>query len=131
MLTHFRVWAYFLGFPGEMHDSPPDRPARRHSRAGAGLERRRPLLRAALADFGAEVIKVEVAEGDAVRSMGKRLEASPLYAASIFRNKRLVSIDLKTPRGRELVAALAENPTSSWRTSVPARSSDSAWATRR
>lgn len=60
-----------------------------------------------LADFGAEVIKVEVAEGDAVRSMGKRLEGKSLYAASIFRNKRLVSIDLKTPRGRELIAALA------------------------
>lgn len=61
-----------------------------------------------LADFGAEVIKVEVAEGDAVRSMGKRVEGKSLYAASIFRNKRLISIDLKTPRGRELVTALAE-----------------------
>jgi crotonobetainyl-CoA:carnitine CoA-transferase CaiB-like acyl-CoA transferase len=60
-----------------------------------------------LADFGAEVIKVEVAEGDAVRSMGKRLEGKSLYAASIFRNKRLVSIDLKTPRGLELVAGIA------------------------
>jgi crotonobetainyl-CoA:carnitine CoA-transferase CaiB-like acyl-CoA transferase len=60
-----------------------------------------------LADFGAEVIKVEVAEGDAVRSMGKRVEGKSLYAASIFRNKRLVSIDLKTARGRELVAELA------------------------
>ena len=54
-----------------------------------------------LADFGAEVIKVEVAEGDAVRSMGKRLGGKSLYAASIFRNKRLVSIDLKTARGLE------------------------------
>lgn len=61
-----------------------------------------------LADFGAEVIKVEIAEGDPVRSMGKRLEGKSLYAASIFRNKRLVSIDLKTPRGRELVRGLAE-----------------------
>ncbi|MCC7194149.1 MAG: CoA transferase [Gemmatimonadaceae bacterium] len=60
-----------------------------------------------LADFGAEVIKVEVAEGDPVRSMGKRLEGKSLYAASIFRNKRLVSIDLKSPRGRELVGELA------------------------
>ncbi|MEO5695077.1 MAG: CoA transferase [Usitatibacter sp.] len=60
-----------------------------------------------LADFGAEVIKVEVAEGDAVRSMGKRLGGKSLYAASIFRNKRLVSIDTKTPRGREIIAALA------------------------
>jgi crotonobetainyl-CoA:carnitine CoA-transferase CaiB-like acyl-CoA transferase len=60
-----------------------------------------------LADFGAEVVKVEVAEGDAVRSMGKRLEGKSLYAASIFRNKRLVSIDLKTPRGLALVSELA------------------------
>lgn len=60
-----------------------------------------------LADFGAEVIKVEVAEGDAVRSMGKRLGGKSLYAASIFRNKRLVSIDLKTHRGLELIAELA------------------------
>ncbi len=60
-----------------------------------------------LADFGAEVIKVELAEGDPVRAMGKRLEGKSLYAASIFRNKRLVSIDMKTPKGRELVAELA------------------------
>ncbi len=59
------------------------------------------------ADFGAEVIKVELADGDPVRSMGKRANGKSLYAASIFRNKRLVSIDLKTDRGRALVAALA------------------------
>ena len=59
------------------------------------------------ADFGAEVIKVELAEGDPVRSMGKRLEGRSLYAASIFRNKRLVSIDMKSPKGRQLVGDLA------------------------
>lgn len=60
-----------------------------------------------LADFGAEVIKVELAEGDPVRSMGKQFEGKSLYAASIFRNKRLISIDLRTPKGRELVKRLA------------------------
>lgn len=60
------------------------------------------------ADFGAEVIKVEVAEGDAVRSMGKRVDGKSLYATSIFRNKRLISIDLKTEEGRALVCRLAE-----------------------
>jgi len=47
-----------------------------------------------LADFGAEVIKVEPAEGDAVRSMGKRFHGKSLYASSIFRNKSLISVDL-------------------------------------
>jgi crotonobetainyl-CoA:carnitine CoA-transferase CaiB-like acyl-CoA transferase len=60
------------------------------------------------ADFGAEVIKVEVAEGDAVRSMGKRAEGKSLYAASIFRNKRLISVDLKTDEGRDIVRRIAE-----------------------
>jgi crotonobetainyl-CoA:carnitine CoA-transferase CaiB-like acyl-CoA transferase len=60
-----------------------------------------------LADFGAEVIKVEPADGDPVRTMGKQLEGHSLYAASIFRNKRLVSIDLHREEGRDLVRDLA------------------------
>jgi len=51
-----------------------------------------------LADFGAEVIKVEPAEGDAVRTMGKRFHGKSLYAASIFRNKSLIAVDLRRPR---------------------------------
>ena len=60
-----------------------------------------------LADFGAEVIKVEPAEGDAVRTMGKRFHGKSLYAASIFRNKSLISVDLRKPEGQALVADLA------------------------
>ena len=52
-----------------------------------------------LADFGADVIKIEPPEGDAVRSMGKRFHEKSLYAASIFRNKSLIVLDLHTPRG--------------------------------
>ncbi len=59
------------------------------------------------ADFGAEVIKVEVAEGDPVRSMGKRVEGKSLYAASIFRNKKIISIDLKSEKGRDIIRRLA------------------------
>jgi len=61
-----------------------------------------------LADFGAEVIKVEPASGDTVRSMGKRLHGKSLYAASILRNKRLIVLDLKSERGLELVRRLAD-----------------------
>ena len=60
-----------------------------------------------LADFGAEVIKVEPADGDPVRTMGKQFEGRSLYAASIFRNKKLVSIDLHSEEGRALVRDLA------------------------
>ena len=56
-----------------------------------------------LADFGAEVIKVEPPGGDTVRSMGKRLDGRSLYAASILRNKQLISLDLRTEQGRDLV----------------------------
>jgi crotonobetainyl-CoA:carnitine CoA-transferase CaiB-like acyl-CoA transferase len=61
-----------------------------------------------LADFGAEVIKVEPAEGDPVRTMGKRFEGKSLYAASIFRNKSLISVDLRTPEGQQLIRDLVK-----------------------
>lgn len=60
-----------------------------------------------LADFGAEVIKVEPLEGDSVRHLGYHDGTVSLYAASILRNKKSVAIDIKTPRGVELVRAIA------------------------
>lgn len=59
------------------------------------------------ADFGAEVIKIEPADGDPVRSMGRHYQGSSLYAASIFRGKRLISVNLRTEEGREIVRNLA------------------------
>ena len=59
------------------------------------------------ADFGAEVIKVEAADGDPVRSMGKRYKNKSLWAASIFRNKSLIAVDLRKPRGQQLVKTIA------------------------
>lgn len=60
-----------------------------------------------LADFGAEVIKVEPLEGDTVRTMGRRKNGHSLYAASIFRNKRLLALDLAREAGRDIVRRLA------------------------
>jgi len=60
-----------------------------------------------LADFGAEVIKVETAAGDPVRTMGKRFHGKSLYAASIFRNKSLICVDLRRPEGQQVIAELA------------------------
>lgn len=61
-----------------------------------------------LADFGAEVIKVEPADGDAVRTMGKRCEGESLYAASILRNKSLLAMDLRLEEAREIVRRLVK-----------------------
>lgn len=60
-----------------------------------------------LADFGAQVVKVEPAEGDALRTMGKQFEGKSLYAASLFRNKSLVCIDLHTSQGQDIARSLA------------------------
>lgn len=61
-----------------------------------------------LADFGAEVIKVEPPSGDPVRQMGRRSRGRSLYAASILRNKHLISVDLRTPEGQDVVSRLVK-----------------------
>lgn len=62
-----------------------------------------PFCARLLADFGAEVIKVEPAEGDPIRVSGKRYKNKPLYASSLMRNKKLIVIDLRTEDGQNLV----------------------------
>ena len=59
------------------------------------------------ADFGAEVIKVEASDGDPVRSMGKRYRDKSLWAASIFRNKSLIAVDLRKPQGQDIIRKIA------------------------
>jgi crotonobetainyl-CoA:carnitine CoA-transferase CaiB-like acyl-CoA transferase len=62
-----------------------------------------------LADQGADVIKVEVPEtGDHVRSLGNQRAGMSAMFLNINRNKRSVSIDVKNPRGREIVLELAK-----------------------
>jgi crotonobetainyl-CoA:carnitine CoA-transferase CaiB-like acyl-CoA transferase len=67
-----------------------------------------PFCARLLADFGAEVIKVEPAEGDPIRVSGKRYKDKPLYASSLMRNKKLIVIDLRTPAGQDLVRRLVK-----------------------
>ena len=65
-----------------------------------------PFCARLMADFGAEVIKIEPREGDPVRSAAKRFQGKSLYAASLMRNKELISIDLRRPEGQDLVRRL-------------------------
>jgi crotonobetainyl-CoA:carnitine CoA-transferase CaiB-like acyl-CoA transferase len=59
-----------------------------------------------MADFGAEVIKIEPPEGDPVRQMGQHVEDVSLYAASLLRNKKSVVLDLKSPDDLAIAKAL-------------------------
>ena len=60
-----------------------------------------------LADFGAEVVKVESPEGDPLRSMGQRVDGISLYAATLLRNKQVAAIDLRRPEGQDIVRRIA------------------------
>jgi crotonobetainyl-CoA:carnitine CoA-transferase CaiB-like acyl-CoA transferase len=65
-----------------------------------------PFCARLMADFGAEVIKVEALDGDPIRISGKRFQGKPLYAASLSRNKRLIALDLRKPEGQEIIRKL-------------------------
>lgn len=59
-----------------------------------------------MGEFGADVIKIEPPDGDSVRQLGVAIDGIALYAASILRNKKTVSINLKTELGLQLVRQL-------------------------
>lgn len=66
-----------------------------------------PFCTRLLADLGAEVIKIEPRTGDPARQWGEMVEGRSLWWSMHARNKRSVTIDLKSEKGRELVMKLA------------------------
>lgn len=62
-----------------------------------------------LADFGAEVIKVEIpGTGDTLRSMGPFKGDEPLRWPTMARNKQSLTLDLRQERGKEILKKLVE-----------------------
>ena len=62
-----------------------------------------PFCARLLADFGAEVVKIEAPEGDPIRNLGETVGGKSLYAASILRNKVIASLNLRKPRAVEIL----------------------------
>ncbi|MEE2040687.1 CoA transferase [Nocardiopsis sp. CT-R113] len=68
-----------------------------------------PLAGSLLADMGADVVHVEPpGSGDAARGMGPERDGVRLWFKVSGRNKRSVTLDLRTAAGREVAASLVE-----------------------
>ena len=67
-----------------------------------------PVCARLLADFGADVIKIESPEGDPGRNFGAQVDGVSLYGTSMYRNKRAIVLDLKNPEGRDIALKLLD-----------------------
>ncbi len=66
-----------------------------------------PFCTALMADFGADVIKVEMpGAGDPSRAMGPFADGQSLVWPGLGRNKRSVTLDLRKPEGKEIFLQL-------------------------
>ncbi|NBS63331.1 MAG: hypothetical protein EBT33_03140 [Betaproteobacteria bacterium] len=67
-----------------------------------------PLASLLLADMGADVLKIEPPSGDPMQTLGPRNHAGEgLFHQTLNAGKRILRIDLKHPKGREALLALA------------------------
>ena len=65
-----------------------------------------PFAGCMLGYFGAEVIKIEPPGGDPIRNWRELKDGTSLWWRSLARNKKCISVDLKTDEGRDLVRQL-------------------------
>jgi formyl-CoA transferase len=66
-----------------------------------------PFAAVLMADFGADVIKIEMpGTGDPFRALGPYHKGEPMRWATMGRNKRCVTLDLRKEKGKELFLSL-------------------------
>jgi formyl-CoA transferase len=68
-----------------------------------------PLIASLLGDFGADVVKIEHPQGDALRNMGYKKDGKGLWWKVVSRNKRCVTLNLKAPRCAEVFKRLVRD----------------------
>jgi CoA:oxalate CoA-transferase len=69
-----------------------------------------PFCTQLLADMGAEVIKIESADrGDETRHQGAAVNGESWYFVGLNRNKKSLTLDLKSKEGKEIFRRLAED----------------------
>lgn len=66
-----------------------------------------PYCTMVLGDLGAEVVKLESLDGDSTRNFEPKVNDESYCFAVLNRNKKSISVDLKSPQGREVVLKLA------------------------
>jgi crotonobetainyl-CoA:carnitine CoA-transferase CaiB-like acyl-CoA transferase len=68
-----------------------------------------PFCTRLLGDLGADVIKVEPPTGDPVRQWGEQIDGNSLWWSMHGRNKRSITLNLKSPKARQIVLDLVAN----------------------
>ena len=66
-----------------------------------------PITAMLLGDYGADVLKVELPAGDPARTHGWSVKGQGLWWKVIARNKEAMTLDVRTPEGREILLRLA------------------------
>ena len=69
-----------------------------------------PMAAAVLADFGADVVKVEIPTGDVSRHLAPKFPDTQvsIMSGTVNRNKRSLSLDVRADEGREIFLKLVE-----------------------
>ena len=94
--------------PADSRRAPEFGPLRNLRVLDAGTMIAGPLAATHMADFGADVIKIELPEvGDSMRHWAPMKDERSLWWKVIARNKRLVTLKLSTPEGQKLFKRLA------------------------
>lgn len=65
-----------------------------------------PITAMLLGDYGADVLKVELPTGDPARTHGWSVSGHGLWWKVIARNKEAMTLDVRTPQGREILLRL-------------------------